>query len=253
MRVSAIIEARMGSSRLPGKVLMDMDGWPAIAIMIQRVMMAELIDTVILATPDTNGNEPLWEFAEKAPPVILTKGPEDDVLARVLDAAESTKTDVIVELTGDCPIIDPRLIDLCTGYFLCGDYDYVGNTAPLSWPRGMDVRVFKTDALRRIHEAVKGDAREVYWREHVSPYLYETGQFKTRNMQAPEGEAFPTLNLSVDTREDYRRVRDIVETLRKGNPAFSIKDIVTYLASLPGYEQLAGPLMEEKPASWLLS
>lgn len=253
MRVSAIIEARMGSKRLPGKVLMDMDGWPSIAIMIQRVMMAELVDTVILATPDTPDNQPLWDFAEKAPPVILTKGPEDDVLARVLRAAESTKTDVIVELTADCPIVDPRIIDLCTGYFICGDYDYVGNTAPHSWPVGMDVRVFRTETLRKVHEAVRGDSRESYWREHVSPYIYESGKFKCRNMTAPEGEAFPTLNLSVDTREDYRRVRDIVETLRKGNPSFSIKDIVTYLAALPGYEQLAGPLMEEKPASWLLS
>lgn len=242
----------MGSSRLPGKVLMDMDGWPSLAIMIQRVMMADLIDTVVLAVPNTPGNEPLWEFADKAAPVIMVKGPEDDVLKRVLMAAESTKTDVIVELTADCPIIDPRLIDLCASYFICGDYDYVGNTHPLSWPRGMDVRVFSTDTLRRVDKMVKGDAREAYWREHVSPYIYESGQFKCRNMQAPEGETFPWLNLSVDTREDYRRVRDIVETIRKGNPAFSLKDIVTYLAALPGYEQLAGPLMEEKPASWLL-
>ena len=243
----------MGSSRLPGKVLMDMDGWPSIAIMIQRVMMAELVDTVVLATPDTKDNKPLWEFAEKAPPVILTKGPEDDVLSRVLAAAESTNTDVIVELTGDCTLIDPHIIDLCVGYFICGDHEYLGNTHPISWPRGMDVRVFKTDTLRRVNEAVKGDPKEAYWREHVSPYMYETEGFKVRNMAAPEGEAFPWLNLSVDTREDYRRVRDIVESLRKGNPSFSVKDIVTYLAALPGYEQLAGPLMEEKPASWLLS
>ena len=242
----------MGSSRLPGKVMKDIDGWPMLAIMIQRAMAAQLVDTVIVAAPDTENNRPIWEFVDKAPPVKLIKGPEDDVLSRVLKAAEETHTDVIIELTGDCPLIDPAIIDLVTGYFICGGYDFVGNTSPFSWPRGFDVRVFKTSTLRAVHEAVKGDPREAYWRENVSPYIYESGKFNCRNMQAPEGQR-ADLNLSVDTPEDFRRVKDIVETLRPGNPVFSAHDVLDYLSRLPGYEQLAGPMLEDKTASWLIS
>ena len=176
------------------------------------------------------------------------------MLARVLKAATETRTDIIVELTGDCPLIDPRIIDLCASYYLCGDYDFVGNTATASWPRGMDVRVFSTDTLRRVNEAVAGDAREDYWREHVSPFIYDNpaSGYRCRNMQAPDGEK-ADINLSVDTPEDFKRVKGIVESLRAGNPLFSIKDILTHLAGLPGYEQLAGPMLEERPAAWLLS
>ena len=251
MRVSAIIEARMGSARLPGKVMKTIDGWPMLAIMIQRVMSCQLIDTVILATPEGNDNEPLWEFVEKAPPVKLVKGPENDVLSRVLKAAKDTKTDVIVELTGDCPLIDPWVIDLCAGYFICGEWDFVGNVKPRSWPRGMDVRVFRTETLEKVDREVTGDLRESYWREHVSPWLYERQGYNCKNIAAPQGETVPDLNLSVDTPEDFRRVKDIVESLRPGNQMFMTHDILTYLARLPGYEMLSGPAKVEKVAAWL--
>lgn len=251
MRVSAIIEARMGSSRLPGKVLKPIDGWPMIAIMVQRVMASQLIDTVVLATPDTPENEPLWEFVQKAPPVKLIKGSEDDVLSRVLKAARDTKTDVIVELTGDCPLIDPWVIDLCAGYFLCGEWDFVGNVKPRTWPKGMDVRIFRTETLEKVNAEIQGVKDEAYWREHVSPWMYEREGYSCRNLVAPQADTVPDLNLSVDTPEDFRRVKDIVETLRPGNPIFLTRDILTYLARLPGYEMLSGPAQIEKVAAWL--
>lgn len=243
----------MGSSRLPGKVMKTVDGWPMIAIMIQRVMAAQLIDTVVLATPDGNDNEPLWEFVEKAPPVKLVRGPEDDVLSRVLKAAKDTKTDVIVELTGDCPVIDPWVIDLCAGYSICGDWDFVGNVKPRTWPRGMDVRVFRTDLLEKVDSEVRGDAREAYWREHVSPWIYDRADtpYRCKNLTAPQADTVPDLNLSVDTPEDFRRIKDVVESLRPGNPIFLTRDILTYLARLPGYEMLSGPSQIEKVAAWL--
>jgi len=253
MRVSAIIEARMGSTRFPGKVMQVIDGWPMLAIMIQRVMAAQMVDTVIVATPEGEENAPIWDFIKNAPPVRLVKGPENDVLSRVLKAGRETKTDVIVELTGDCPLIDPWIIDLCAGYYICGDWDFVGNCQPRTWPKGMDVRVFATETLARANREVAGHPREAYWREHVSPWMYERtdAAYLTRNLESPEDERVPDLNLSVDTPEDFRRVKDIVETLRPGNPIFLTKDILTYLARLPGYENLSGPSQVERVAGWL--
>jgi spore coat polysaccharide biosynthesis protein SpsF len=224
-----------------------------LAIMIQRVMAAHLVDTVVVATPEGNENEPLWEFVQKAPPVKLVRGSEDDVLGRVLKAARDTKTDMIVELTGDCPLIDPWIIDLCIGYAVCGDWDIVGNVKPTTWPKGMDVRVFRTETLERVDREVRGDAREAYWREHVSPFMYSRPEstYRCKNIEAPDDERVPDLNLSVDTPEDFRRVKDIVESLRPGNAMFMVKDILTYLARLPGYEHLSGPSQIERVAGWL--
>lgn len=243
----------MGSSRLPGKVLKPVDGWPMLAIMIQRVMAAQTVDTVVVATPEGNDNEPLWEFIDKAPPVRMVRGPEEDVLSRVLKAAKDTKTDLIVELTGDCPLIDPRVIDLCTAYAICGEWDFVGNVAPRTWPKGMDVRVFRTETLERADREMRGDVQEAYWREHVSPWFYERrldNGYSCKNLECVDSERFPDLNLSVDTPEDFRRIKDIVETLRPGNPLFTVHDVLEYLATLPGYEMLTAPGLEV-PAAWM--
>lgn len=243
----------MGSSRLPGKVMRPIDGWPMIGILLQRLTGAQLVDTIVLAIPEGANEEPLREFHRQTQGIRLVEGPEDDVLSRVLKAARETKTDVIVEVTGDCPLLDPGIVDLCLGYFLCGKWDFVSNATPRTWPRGMEVRVFSTATLERVDREVRGDAREAYWREHVSPWIYDRPDsgYSCKNMEAPEEERASELNLSVDTTEDFRRVKDIVETLRPGNPAFSVRDVLQYLARLPGYEMLTAPQIIETEASWL--
>ena len=249
MRVAAIIEARMGSTRLPGKVLKGANDAPLLAHMIERVWAAQMIDHIIVATPATADNAPIWTFLKDAPPFVkVSSGPEDDVLARVLKAAKEQRVDVIVELTGDCPLIDPAIIDLCAAYYMAaydvntgtGVWDFVGNTHPFTWPRGMDVRVFSTQTLEKVDAEVKGDIREAYWREHVSPWMYERVDtpYRGLNLTADPNVTYPELNLSVDTQDDYRRVKGIIEALKAGNPMFTVSDAIQYLAPLPGYEML---------------
>lgn len=251
MRVSAILEARMGSRRLPGKVMMTAGGNPLIHYQLQRLSACELIDTLVVATPESEENAPIWDFCERMN-VRCIRGPEDDVLSRVLQAAIETHTDVIAEVTGDCPLLDPEIVDLCVGYFICGTWHLVGNDHPHTWPKGMDCRVFRTSTLSQVNDAVKGDERESYWREHVSPYIYDRDDtpYRSLNLTAPDDCTYPDLNLSVDTMADYKRVAGIIETLHTGNPLFTIKDVLQYLATLPGYEQLTSSNLYTEP-SWL--
>ena len=232
---------------------------PLLAWIINRAANAQLVDTIVVATPDSEENAPIWQFLDKAP-VRLVRGDEQDVLSRVLKAAHETRTDLIVELTGDCPLIDPEIIDACVGYYICGNggqrtyeaWHFVGNCKPRTWPRGMDVRVFSTKTLERCDSEVRGDAREAYWREHVSPWIYERtdSQYSCLNIAADDQLTHPELNLSVDTWDDYRRVKGVIDDLGAGNPLFTCKDILENLAALPGYETLTMPQLE-KDASWL--
>lgn len=253
MRVSAIIEARMTSTRLPGKVMMTAGGNALLQYQLQRLSACDLIDTLIVATPSSEANTTIWDFCQRMN-VKCIRGPEDDVLSRVLQAAIETRTDVIVECTADCPIIDPEIVDLCAGYFIAGDWHFVGNDHPHTWPRGMDCRVFRTSTLAQVNELVKGDEREVYWREHVSPFIYDRDDtpYKCLNLTAPDDCTYPDLNLSVDTREDLRRVTHVIEALHPINPLFTVKDALQYLATLPGYEQLTQSNLYKEP-HWLRS
>lgn len=245
MRVAAIIEARMGSTRLPGKVMKSVAEMPMLAYMIERTWAAQCIDTVVVATPDTKDNAPIWALMQGVPGFMkCVSGPTDDVMSRVLKAAKETHTDVIVELTGDCPVIDPWCIDICAGYYLAqwnaragtGDCDFVSNSKPRTWPRGMDVRVFSTKTLERINNEVRGHSRESYWREHVSPWIYERVEspYTQINLCADPQCTYPDLNLSVDTEDDYRLVKGLIEALRPGNPAFTCRDAIEYVANVPG-------------------
>lgn len=235
----------MGSTRLPGKTMKQVGDMPMLAHMIERVWAAQCIDTVVVATPDTQENAPIWALMQGTPGFMkVVSGPEDDVLSRVLKAAKETKTDVIVEVTGDCPVIDPACIDVVAGYYIAqwneraktGAVDFVSNVKPRTYPRGMDTRVFSTRTLERVNEEVKGTEREAYWREHVSPWMYDRPEspYSQLNLVAEPRCTYPDLNLSVDTEEDYLLIKGMIETLRPGNPMFTCRDAIEYVAGLPG-------------------
>src|SRR2546422_5615394 len=141
-RVVASIEARMRSSRLPGKVLADIGGTPAIARLMTRLRRARLVDGIVLATTTHASDDPLVAWAT-ASGVDLFRGSEDDVLLRVVEAHRMMRSDVIVEVTGDCPLLDPEVIDLGVETFLANDCDVVTNVITSSFPQGVDVQVFR--------------------------------------------------------------------------------------------------------------
>jgi len=201
-RVVAIIQARMGSTRLPGKVMMDIAGKPMLKRVIRRVQRGKTVDEVVLAIPDTPDNNVLRPIADTCG-VSVVHGPEADVLARYRMAANTSGAGAIVRITADCPLIDPDVIDEVVRYFLRYVPDYASNTIERTWPKGLDVEVFNAAALQRAD----AEATTNYDREHVTPYMLASHE--VRRLPVTGGGTDGTVNWSVDTQEDLDRVRRI--------------------------------------------
>ena len=166
MKIVAIVQARMGSTRLPGKVLKKIVGIPAIEILLARLSRSELINEICLATSHNVENDQLCNAIEKIGYRVI-RGSETDVLARFWDAAEATSADTVVRITGDCPVVDPKLVDQVIEMYLNGHVDYVSNIDPPSFPDGLDVEVFSRQSL----EAANLGAQSDFDREHVTPFI----------------------------------------------------------------------------------
>lgn len=233
-RIVATIEARMTSSRLPGKVLMDVAGKPILQHMIERLSRVPTLDGVVVAT---TGNK------EDAPVVALAKslgvghycGSEDDVLKRVLDAARAYEVDVIVETTGDCPLIDPAIVEACIQGYLAADVDYLSNVLKRTYPRGMDTQVFSTDILADV--ALRTNDPEDH--EHVSIYIYRHPEnYSLKNMPGPPELTCPDLGLTLDTPEDLELIRRIFDALYPNKPDFDLADVFALLRENPSLVKL---------------
>lgn len=172
MKVVAIIQARMGSTRLPNKVMKLIGGKPMIEILLSRLSKSTEIDQIIVATSVDPRNKPLIDHVEKLGYQCFV-GSESDVLDRYFQAAKASDADIVVRVTGDCPVIDPGLVDECIQRFKSCDVDYFSNVAPATYPDGLDTEVFTFDALRQSARVAKNP----YEREHVTPYLLDPGNF----------------------------------------------------------------------------
>ncbi len=229
LRIGATIEARMSSTRLPGKVLLDVVGKPVLALMIERVARVPRLDEIVVATTENPADDDLVALAGRLG-VKCHRGSEDDVMSRVLDAARAHDVDVIVELTGDCPLIDPDLIQQVIDAYLAGDADYVSNALERSYPIGMDTEVFATDLLSDASTRTDDPAD----REHVSLFFHRHPDlYRLRNLKAPPEWTDPHLRLTLDTAEDYGVISAIFNELYERNPAFGLDDVMRYLHSNP--------------------
>ena len=148
MKIFAIVEARMTSSRLPGKVLLEADGKPMLEHLINRLKSIKLLTGIVLATTTNQDDDVLERFSKKHE-IELYRGSEDDVMMRVIEAAESVKADIVVEITGDCPVIDPQIVEQTIRTFKVNNADYVSNNNIKSYPDGMDTQVFWLDTLKK--------------------------------------------------------------------------------------------------------
>lgn len=178
MKIVAIVQARMGSTRLPNKVMKPICGVPMIELLLARLAMAKRVDQILLATSIDERNLPLVEHVQNLG-YVCVRGSENNVLQRYLDAAIQVKADVIVRITGDCPLVDPVLVDWAIEEFLSDPVDYLSNTAPATFPDGLDIEVFTFDALKRAAQ----ESEDPFDHEHVTPYLRKAGSFKTGTMQ----------------------------------------------------------------------
>lgn len=203
MRIVAIIQARMGSTRLPGKVLEDLSGETVLARVVSRTRQARLVDEVAVATTIESADDAIAKECERIR-VGWFRGDEADVLDRYSRAAEKSMADGIVRLTSDCPLIDPELIDETIRVFLDQKVDYATNALTVSYPPGLDVEVMTAEALTRAWSS----AREAYQRTHVTPYLYENpAMFKMASISADRD--YSKYRWTVDTAEDLELIRAI--------------------------------------------
>ena len=238
IRIDATIQARMGSSRLPGKVLLPVAGVPMLARQIERIRQSRLIDRVIVATSDRPQDDAIVQ-STKDIGVDYFRGSEDDVLGRVVGALRAFEVDVHVEFQGDNLLPDALLIDSVVGYFLKhrDQWDYVTNALKTTYPPGSEVTVYAAETLFEA-EALWESHRP---REHVGPHIYQRpDHFRICNLEAPPSLYYPYLHFEVDTREDYDVICQIYEHFLPDNPGFSLAQAIDYALASDIYKKNVG-------------
>lgn len=231
MKVVATIEARLTSSRLPGKVLLPALGQPMLHHLVTRLRAVPSLHDIVLATTVNASDQPLVDFAAREK-LRVFRGSEADVMARVIGAAESAQADVIVEITADCPIIDPDIVEQTVRTFLRNDADYVGNSLVRSYPDGMDTQTFKLETLQRSASMTEHPLD----REHVSRHIcHHPELFRHINLVAPPSLHWPELGLTLDEQADYQLLRRIIETLAPTNPVFGCREVLELLRTHPDW------------------
>lgn len=224
MRTVALIQARMSSSRFPRKVLAEIAGVPMIVYMVGRARRAATLSEVVVVTSVDPSDDPL-ALALEAHGIGCFRGDLDDVLARYAAAAEHYRADEVVRLTGDCPLVDPAIVDRVVSVRRQGNVDYASNIDPPSYPDGFDVEVFTAATLRRAN----AEARLSSEREHVTPWMRKpTTPLQRINCRALAD--FSALRLTVDYRDDLEAVRAVVAAVDCGGADFDLFDVLRCLA-----------------------
>ena len=228
--VVAIIQARMGSSRLPGKVLREIEGQPMLSRVVIRARHAQTVGRVVVATTTEAGDDPVEAYCERMGFPVF-RGDPYDVLDRYYQAARTFQAETVVRLTADCPLLDPAEVDRTVRAFQAAQVDFAANRLPPPWQRttpiGMDTEVVRMAALTRAWQ----EAKAQYAREHVMPYLYEEpGRFKT--LLVDHEPDWGALRLTVDTAEDLELIRRITAHFGGGND-FGMAEVVDYLQRHP--------------------
>ena len=218
----AIIQARAGSSRLPGKVMADIAGTTMLARVVQRVQACPLVDDVVVATTTEVDDDVVAREAVRCG-ARVTRGPSADVLARYQLAARAARAEMIVRITADCPLLDPDVVGQVIGA-TTADMDYTSNTHLRSYPRGLDVEVLHRDCLERIARMGTSPAA----REHVTAFVMEApALFRIRQVVAASDDS--DLRWTVDTPDDLAAIRAIYDALDLGStsPIVPYRDVVT--------------------------
>lgn len=226
---TAIIQSRMGSSRLPGKVLMDIQGYPMIWHIIERVKLSKLIDDIIIATSDLPADNQLADYLQSID-VKFYRGSEKNVLERYFEAATLYKAKTIIRLTGDNPLVDPHILDETISFYNNSKFRYVSNiqhpNAKCTFPIGIVCEVFSYELLTETYQQAKKD----YEIEHVTPYMY------TRQDSFgcyPSSIDYSNYRFTVDTIQDYEHIKAIYKHFFKGKHDFFLDDIIQYLVKHP--------------------
>ena len=227
MKVVCLVQARVGSTRLPGKILKEICGKTILHHEIDRLKKCKEIDEIVIATTDKEDDDKIVNEAKKLS-VKYFRGSENDVLSRFYYAAKENNADIVVRVTSDCPCIDFEILDKMLIYFKEKykekQVDYLSNTIKRTYPRGYDIEIFTFSALEKSYI----NAKKEYEREHVTPYIYD----KTNNfLKLPfeNKDDYSEYRVTLDTIEDFIVIKNIFENLYYKNPYFKLNDVVQYL------------------------
>jgi spore coat polysaccharide biosynthesis protein SpsF len=242
MKIAAIIQARMGSTRLPGKILRTVNGKTLLEYQIERVKHAKMIDQIIIATTVNESEQPIVELCEKMR-IDYYRGSEQDVLSRYYEAAKQFDVDIIVRLTSDCPVIDPEVIDIVINEYIKNrsSIDYVSNTLERTYPRGLDTEVFSFEALSKAYL----EATLPRDREHVTAFFYTNPQLF--NLMGFKSEFFyGDYRWTVDTKEDFDLISLIIKQLYNPNRLFLLDDVIKLLKGHPEWNEINSHIEQKK-------
>jgi spore coat polysaccharide biosynthesis protein SpsF len=227
-RIVAVVEARMASSRLPGKVMLPLGGRPAIGQLSRRLRAVAAIREIVVATTANATDDVLARYCE-ASGMKVYRGSEDDVLGRVSEAAASVGADWVAKVTADCPALDPEIVAGVIDRALASGADLTSNGIVRSYPDGMDCSVVRSDALY----VAASEAADPLEREHTSLFLMRRpDRFKCEKVEAPSNLFWPELGLTLDTPEDYLLLTEVFDRLERSTP-FSCEEVVSLLRERP--------------------
>lgn len=241
-----IIQARIGSTRLPGKVLKKIGDMTLLEHCVRRVGYAKMVDKVVVATTINKEDDQIIKLCQQMG-IDYYRGSSNDVLDRYYRCALMYFAyENIVRVTSDCPLIDPNIIDMCVTAFEKSECDYISNVVPgeRTFPRGLDVEVFSRGALEDAHQC----ASEEYEREHVTPYIWQNknGNFKIGEMVTAHSAYRSDYRLTVDYPEDFAVIERIYDELYKSGEIIDVRDVIKFLDNNPAVVQINASC-EQKP------
>ncbi len=231
MKILAIIQARMGSTRLPGKVMLKLQDKTVLEHVIIRLKQAKLIDEIIVATTTNSSDDPIIEEMNRLN-IKTFRGSEENVLSRYYYAAKENEADVIIRITSDCPLIDPKVIDEMINEYKeliqSDSVDYLSNTIERTYPRGLDAEIMSFKVL----EETFLNAKEDFEKEHVTPYIYQNPD-KFKRVDFLNDIDYSEHRWTLDTPEDLELITQIYNEIYKGEHNFYLKDIIKLFNEKP--------------------
>jgi Spore coat polysaccharide biosynthesis protein F, CMP-KDO synthetase homolog len=232
MKTGAIIQARLGSTRLPSKVLLKILGKTVLEYVVERVRNSKYIDSVIVATTTNNEDSEIVRVMESNE-IDVFRGSEEDVLDRFYQAASFYKMENIVRITADCPLLDPLIVDKVIELYFITGADYCANILEHTFPDGEDIEIFSFRTLRATWQ----DAKLGSEREHVTPYMINNpGKFKLENVRSETN--LSNKRWTLDTKEDFRFIKNVIENLYPMKPNFGMADILRLISAELGLENI---------------